>query len=192
MVNEERAEHEAAAAAPATLAFRDLYEAHAAFLWRTVRRLGVRASDVEDVCQEAFIVAHRKMSSFVGGSQRAWLFAIGQRVASDYRKRAYVRREVVGDDAGMSDARVEENATRRLEVVDAREALDSLLDQLDESQRAVFVLYELEEMPMAEIAESLACPLQTAYSRLHAAREIVSRGIARLRAREERETGGRP
>ena len=188
-VNPERAEPANAEPASAPLVFRDLYEAHAAFLWRTVRRLGVRPSDVEDVCQEAFLVAYRKFPSFVGGSPRAWLFAIGQRVAADYRKRAYVRREVVGDEVRVAEARVEEDATRGLETQDAREALDALLDQLDEPQRAVFVLYELEEMPMAEIAASVGCPLQTAYSRLHAARDAMARGIARLAARNE---GGRP
>jgi RNA polymerase sigma-70 factor (ECF subfamily) len=58
-----------------------------------------------------------------------------------------------------------------------------VLDRLDEAQRAVFVLYEIEELSMAEIAEAVGCPLQTAYSRLHAARAQVEQTIRRERAR---------
>ncbi len=53
--------------------------------------------------------------------------------------------------------------------------LDEALDQLDDDKRAVFVLFELEQMPMVDVAEAAGCPLQTAYSRLYAARKIVWR-----------------
>jgi RNA polymerase sigma-70 factor, ECF subfamily len=50
----------------------------------------------------------------------------------------------------------------------------------------VFVLYELEELPMAEVAAGIGCPVQTAYSRLHAARKQVEAAVVRLRRREGR------
>ena len=46
-----------------------------------------------------------------------------------------------------------------------------MLESLDEEKRAVFVLYEIEDLAMPEIAEALSLPLQTAYSRLYAARK---------------------
>ena len=55
------------------------------------------------------------------------------------------------------------------------------LDDIDPAQRAVFVLYEIEELTMAEVAEAVGCPLQTAYSRLHAARKIVEAGVEKAR-----------
>jgi RNA polymerase sigma-70 factor, ECF subfamily len=43
----------------------------------------------------------------------------------------------------------------------------------------VFILFELEQLPMAEVAEAVGCPIQTAYSRLHAARRQVDAAIRR-------------
>jgi RNA polymerase sigma-70 factor (ECF subfamily) len=53
------------------------------------------------------------------------------------------------------------------------ERLLATLDRLDDEKRAAFVLYEIEELPLREVAEVLGCPLQTAYSRLQAARSFV-------------------
>jgi RNA polymerase sigma-70 factor (ECF subfamily) len=161
--------------------FRALYDAHAAFVWRTLRRLGVPPAYLEDACQEAFMVVHKKLSSFDGASPKSWLFAIAMRVAADHRKRAHVRRE-------RSVAEVPETVIPAPQHTDlerrrTRDLLQSVLDDLDEDKRAVFVLYELEGMPMPEIAKTLGCPLQTAYSRLHSARERVKSAVSRKEAR---------
>ena len=58
-----------------------------------------------------------------------------------------------------------------------RKRLLELLDSLDEEKRQVFVLYEIEELEMKEIAEAMGTPLQTAYSRLRAARQTLARGL---------------
>ena len=57
-----------------------------------------------------------------------------------------------------------------------------ILADLDDDKRAVFVLYEVEQLPMSEVAEALGCPLQTAYSRLYAARKEIARTLKRLKA----------
>jgi RNA polymerase sigma-70 factor (ECF subfamily) len=171
------------AAVPA-LSFRQVYEQHAAFVWRVLRRLGVRPTDVEDVCQEVFLIVHRKLPEFAHRSAvSTWLYAIALRCASDYRRRAYVAREVSGEvgDSAVDAAQHDSIANRQ-----ARELLDRILDGLDEDKRVVFVLYELEEIAMAEIAELVGCPVQTAYSRLHAARAAVEAATARLHAMEPR------
>ncbi len=157
--------------------FAAVYAENAAFVWRSLRRLGVRAGDVEDTCQEVFLVAHAKLGEFRGGSMRAWLFAIALRVASDYRKKAFVRREV-GDDE-MPELSVSETQTRSLERDRALALLERILENLDEDKRTVFVLFELEQMPMTEVASAVGCPLQTAYTRLHTARDQVNAAIER-------------
>ncbi len=162
--------------------FAEIYATQAAFVWRSVRRLGVRPADVEDVCQEVFLVAHKKLSQFEGGSLRAWLFAIALRNAADYRKRAHVRREATGD--SVPEIAIAETTSGELDRARARVVLDDILERLDEPKRAVFVLFELEQMPMTEVAAAVECPLQTAYSRLHAARDEVKSAIERLQARD--------
>jgi RNA polymerase sigma-70 factor (ECF subfamily) len=170
-------------AAPPLPDFRSLYDDHAAFVWRSLRRLGVPPAHVEDACQEAFVVVHKKLSEFDGTSPRGWLFAIAVRVAADFRKRAHVRREAYGAEVAAAVTSAPQHA--ELERQRTREFLQRVLDDLDDEKRSVFVLYELEGMPMAEIAEILGCPLQTAYSRLHAARRKVQDAVERAKSQGE-------
>src|SRR5262245_15703325 len=48
------------------LEFNAVVAEHGPYIWRVLRRLGVRASDIEDVWQETFIVVHRKLGGFEG------------------------------------------------------------------------------------------------------------------------------
>ena len=153
--------------------FESFYRAHAAFVWRSMRRLGVAPADLEDSAQEVFIIAHRKLPEFEGRSTlKTWVFGICLRVASDWRKKTSARRE-----APMTEAPVRstsgETATREIAMRQARQKLADALQRLDDDKRAVFVLYELEQVSMIEVAQAVGCPLQTAYSRLHAARSAV-------------------
>jgi RNA polymerase sigma-70 factor, ECF subfamily len=168
-------------ATTATL-FREL----APYVWRVLRRLGVREADIEDVCQEVFVVVHRRLGDFEGrSSKKTWIYGIAVRTASDYRKRASHRREVATETP--PDQLSQDDPHDALAARQARAMLDRLLAELDDDKRAVFVLYEIEELAMNEVAEALGCPLQTAYSRLHAARAKMTERAAKLR-----EKGGRP
>jgi RNA polymerase sigma-70 factor, ECF subfamily len=143
-----------------------IFAEHASFVLRTLRRLGVRPSDVEDAVQDVFVVVHRNLERYdVASSLRSWLFGITTRVASDYRRKAYVRREQMTDLPPDEATPPDQAETRAL--------LDRALDRLDDRQREVFILYELEGLAMSDVAELVRCPLQTAYSRLHTAREKV-------------------
>lgn len=154
----------------------EVFRKEAPFVWRALRRLGVREADIEDVCQEVFVVVHRKLGDFEGrSSMRTWIYGICARTASDYRRSARVRREVVTDTP--PDAPADAKQHEVIALRQAREKLDRILDRLDDDKRAVFVLYEIEELTMNEVAEALGCPLQTAYSRLHAARKIVEAAV---------------
>lgn len=168
---------------PRPLVFRDVYTEHVAYVWRVVRRLGVPAADAEDVTQEVFVVVHRRLGDFAHRSRlTTWLYGIALRCASEYRRRGHTRREqlTADPDAGAVEPVQLESVDRRK----ARDLLDDILQQLDDDKRAVFVFYEIEQMTMADVAEVVDCPLQTAYSRLHAARQHVQDAAARLRARE--------
>lgn len=163
--------------------FAEVYREHVAFIWRVVRRLGVHPADVDDVCQDVFVVVHRKLPAFEGRSTvRTWLYGIAVRCAADHRRRAHVQRETTA--TSVAEAPVDPAQPGAVAERQARAALDQILDQLDEAKRAVFVLYELEELPMIEVAEAVGCPLQTAYSRLHAARDAVEAAVLRRAAKE--------
>lgn len=165
-------------------AFADVYTGHVAFVWRSLRRLGVREADCDDAAQEVFLVVHRKLAAFLGPSPiRTWLFAICLRVASDHRRRAAARRELVGE--RVPDQAMAAPQPEALARAQARALLDGILDRLDDDKRAVFVLYEIEQLCMNEVAATVGCPLQTAYSRLHAARKQVDEGVRRLHLRQD-------
>lgn len=152
--------------------FRKIFEEHGRYVWRALRNLGVADADVEDVCQEVFITVHRRLGDFEGRSTlRTWLYGICLRTASDYRRRARVRREQATSEPPL-DAALDQ-ATQGSAVAEARHAVKTLLDILDDEKREVVVLYEIEGFTMKEVAEIVGCPLQTAYSRLYSARELL-------------------
>jgi RNA polymerase sigma-70 factor (ECF subfamily) len=118
-------------------------------------------------------------------SPKTWLYGICIRTASEYRRRAVNRREVVseaGPDATVGPSQEEATALRQARVV-----LDRILDGLDIEKREIFVLYEIEELTMPEVASAVGCPLQTAYSRYRTARIEVEAALHRLEARRARE-----
>ncbi len=156
-----------------------IFKECAPYAWRVLRRLGVPEADIEDVCQEVFIVVHRKLPEFEQRSSiTTWVYGICVRVASDYRKRMGRRREVVTDAPPEQVNTIDPQ--REVSVRQAREQLDRVLDSLDEDKRSVFVLYEIEQLGMNDVAQAVGCPVQTAYSRLHAARALVTASVARL------------
>ncbi|MGV3626042.1 MAG: RNA polymerase sigma factor [Archangium sp.] len=157
--------------------FPEVYETYAATVLRTLRRLGVREGDVEDVAQEVFVVVHRKLPEFAGRSSlKTWLVGICIRTASAFRQRAHVRRET-GIEEAAERSNSGEHAVRTIALKQARVQLDALLDQLDEDKRTVFVLFELEQLSMPEVAEAVGAPQQTAWARLYAARKFIEAAV---------------
>lgn len=151
---------------------RAVFDEHARYVLRTLRRLGVREADVEDVAQEVFVTVHRKLPEFEGRSKlRTWLHAICLRLASDHRRRAHVVREQATD--GSPFDRAGQGGEDGYVSFELRAFVRELLGTLDDDKRAVLVLYEIEGLTMREVAEALGCPLQTAYSRLHAALDLL-------------------
>jgi RNA polymerase sigma-70 factor, ECF subfamily len=180
----------AVAPKPGGLHVTDVHAEHADRVWRTLQRLGVRDADLEDQLQEVFVVVHRHLASFDGRvALSSWLFGISKRVAASYRRRAHVRRErptepmpeTTDSAAGPEDA---------LAAHQAREALDAVLDDLDLDKRAVFVMFELDEMSCEQIAGELGIPLGTVYSRLSSARKAFQKAVTRTRARNQSNAGG--
>ncbi len=174
--------------------FETVYEELFDFVWRSARRLGVAEAAVDDVVQEVFLVVHRRLPEFEGRSSlKTWVFAIALRVASDWRrsqrrKGGLASLDVIAPDGEVHDDRAVCPAGA-LEQAQAVRLLHRLLDELDDDKRTVFVLAELEQTTAPEIAELLGIPLNTAYSRLRAARIEFDKALARHRARESHRRG---
>jgi RNA polymerase sigma-70 factor (ECF subfamily) len=165
-----RATSSAGPAPDGSVDVRTLFRAHAAFVASFLRRLGTSGSDVDDLVQEVFLVAHRKGGYRPGtGQPRTWLGAIALRIASVHRRTHSRRHEEFNEEAI-------ERATAHGDVavtVDARKSLARVqraLDTLDLEHCAVFVLYEFAGESCEAIGVSLGIPVGTVYSRLHHAR----------------------
>ncbi|HYO93134.1 MAG TPA: sigma-70 family RNA polymerase sigma factor [Polyangiaceae bacterium] len=170
--------------------FRELYEEHFAFVWRSLRRLGVPESSLKDGVQDVFLVVHRRLAEFEGRAKiSTWLFRICIRVARDQRRRAHLRREVLDDSGVLSYADPQADTAGASERNDDLVLFEQALQRLPLEQRTVFILFELEAMTGEEIAEALAIPLGTVYSRLRLARVTFRRAV--LRAPGERQERAR-
>ena len=158
--------------------FRALFDQHVDFVWRVLRRHGVPERELDDVCQEVFIVVHRKLADFEGRSTvRTWIYGIAQRVALVSRRKAYARRELL--EAPPSEPRSE--ATQE-ELTAQRRSLslvERVLDEMEPERREAFVLYELEGMSVVEVAQAIGVPENTALYRLHKAREELTQKLKR-------------
>ncbi len=152
-------------------AIETLFSAHADFVWRSLRHFGVADVDLEDQTQEVFLIAHRRREDCEGQHPRSWLFGIARRCAAAYRRRSHRRHE------RPVEALPERSDTRDPSVGAEIDLLSRVFASLDEDKQAVFLLYEIEEMSMREVAEVLQIPLQTAYARYHAARRDLTRAL---------------
>jgi RNA polymerase sigma-70 factor (ECF subfamily) len=165
--------------------FPTIYRSEFPYVWKTLRRLGAASQDLEDLAHDLFVVVHRHLSDFDPDRPlRPWLFGIAVRVVADYRRSPRSAREFLGDTTEPVDGAPTPH--ERMEGTEARAVLMRALDSLDLDRRAVFVMHELDEIPVPEIASTLAIPLNTAYSRLRLARADVAQSIQRFRAAERR------
>jgi RNA polymerase sigma-70 factor, ECF subfamily len=173
---------EAAPSDPTSVDVEGLLRDHFDFIWRLLRRLGLDEALADDAAQEVFLIASRRMDQISSGSERSFLFGTAIRVASDLRKRVARRREVPESDSReMVDPVPSPEAL--LDQSRARALLDEMLDELPEELRTIFVLYELEELEMKDIADLTGLPRGTVASRLRRARALFAAAARRRQAR---------
>jgi RNA polymerase sigma-70 factor (ECF subfamily) len=173
-----------AALAEGAADFGAVYDEHFAFVWRSLRRLGVADAHLDDAAQDVFLVVYRRLAEFEGRSSlKTWLFGIVLRVVRTHRRTAMRKPTEPLDVEPHANGSAPEELT---EAAQAARLLHALLGELDDAPRAVFVLAELEEMTAPEISAALGVNLNTVYSRLRAARRDFDAALARHRARSPR------
>lgn len=170
-----------------------LVTSHYNLVWRSLRRLGVAQADADDACQQVFLVAYRRLAEIAPECERSFLLQTALRVASDFRRSRERRREEAGSDvAALPDGNA--NPEELLDRRQARALLDRTLGAMPMELRAVFVLFEIDELTMAEIATVLDIPPGTVASRLRRARELFRESASHLSGlgSARPETGGKP
>lgn len=167
--------------AHALLDFRTVFDDEFDYVWNTLRRLGVREADLKDQTQEVFLIVHQLFDDYDRARPiRPWLFGIAYRYAARYKALARHTREILAD---PSDApALEPPADEQVAASEERTLVLHAIERIELTRRAVFVMAEIDGWSMPEIAEVLAIPLNTAYSRLRLARRDFTRAVERLLA----------
>ena len=173
------------AATSARARLRAIIDQHYAFLWRTLRYLGVPDSATDDAAQQVLCIIARRLAEIATGAERSFVFSTALRVASEARRASRRRPAVPVEDIDgfpTPGATPEEALERRR----AHEALRDVLEGIPVDLRMVFVLFELEELTQSEIASMLGIAQGTVASRLRRARDkfraLVRRRLAAGRA----------
>ena len=161
-----------------------VYEQHASFVRRSLRRFGVAYADADDAMQQVFLVVHRRFDEYVGmGAKRAWLFGVSRHVSRNYHrglKRAQVKKAGFLFSLELPELDLEDLVAAR----QARRVVDQFLDDLVESERRAFYLSHIEGLSTREIARELNVKLNTVYTRLRNARRRFDTVLTRLQLRE--------
>jgi RNA polymerase sigma-70 factor (ECF subfamily) len=157
--------------------FEAVYRSEVDGVWRFLYRLGIKPPTTEDLTHQTFLVAFTRWRSLDPARPVGpWLRGIAWRIAADYR-RLHQHREAPLEALPESQAAGGVAADEQVASRRALEALEAALAQLNADQRAVFVMHELEGMPIDEIASAMDAPVATIYSRLRLARERLAKHL---------------
>ncbi|AKV00313.1 RNA polymerase sigma factor RpoE [Labilithrix luteola] len=164
--------------------FAEIYDAHVDYLWRSALRMGLDEAAAEDLVQQVFIVAFRRLDDFEGrASLRTWLFRVLLLLVRQHRrhlqrKSPYAFGESVDPDLLVAPDDEPDVALARTQ---AGSLVRRFLEQIGEEKATVFVLMEIEKKVGPEVAALLEIPLPTVYSRHRAAREQFEAFVDRIR-----------
>ena len=161
------------------------FEQHFSMVWRSLRRLGVSEAALDDASQDVFLVLHRRWADFQRQSSlRTWIYGILLRVAGDYTKRARRERARYSPEVPELESSVE-SPDHLYQQREAAIVLRLALAQLEDKERQMLVLIDLEERSVVEAADALGINLNTAYSRLRRARQSFEKALRTAQAKRE-------
>lgn len=151
--------------------FERIYDEHFGDVERWIRALGGRSADIPDLTQDVFTVAFRRLCEFDGQNVTGWLYQIARRKVRDHRRLAWVKHFFSERTAGTFDPpSLRADPLNQLENKETQVLLDRILNKLPAEQRAAFVLFELDGLTGAQIAQVQQVPINTVWARIYRAR----------------------
>jgi RNA polymerase sigma-70 factor (ECF subfamily) len=161
------------------------------FIWRFLRRLGLPPSDADDATQRVFFAAVQSIDRIYPGSERAFLCSTAAHIALKIRE-SWMRSRAADGEAALDHlADGAPSAEELSDCLRARQFLDEVLDTMPLELKAVFILFEIEDMNIAEVAGVLGLARGTAASRLRRARADFNQRVNRLESRMRFRRGAR-
>ena len=169
------------------LEFRAIYERWFPDVSRWIRAMGGPEAEREDLVQDVFLVVHRRLADFDGQNVAGWLYQIARHRVRDFRRLLWVKHLMFGS-VPLSDSLTKGGASPAdsLETNEKRVLLERLLDNLNESERAAVVLFEIDGYSGEEIAEIQGVPVNTVWARIHKARKKLKASLTKHESREQK------
>lgn len=151
-------------------AFEALYRQHATRLYNLASRMSAGATDAEDLLQDIFLLAYRKLGSFRGDSSLAtWLYRLAMNHCLDVLRNRQTRMGQVTDSMDEPDAVPVAAPGPGLGAV-SRIDLERAIEALPPACRAAFLLHDVEGFGHHEVADILGVSEGTSKSQVHKAR----------------------
>jgi RNA polymerase sigma-70 factor, ECF subfamily len=167
---------------PSELTFQRVYDESFRDVQRWIRAFGGRPADVADLAQDVFVIAFRRLPEFDGQSVAGWLYQITRRKMRDYRRLSWVKHFFTArTPSAFESPAMSADQLVQIENGEKQVLLDRILNRLPAEQRAAFVLFELEGLSGAEIAEVQQVPVNTVWARIHRARHKLQSLVSHQR-----------
>jgi RNA polymerase sigma-70 factor, ECF subfamily len=152
-------------------AFEIIYRTHAGRLYSVACRMLGNTADAEDMLQDIFLAAHRKLDSFRGESALGtWLYRLATNLCLDYLRSRAAKAGQLTEGLDDAPALADAGSRRLAERTVARMDLERALAQLPEGCRTAFVLHAVEGLEHREVAEVMGIAEGTSKSQVHKAR----------------------
>ena len=172
-------------AEPAAPSFDQIYTAWYDDVSRWIRAMGGPEAEREDLVQDVFVVVHRRLDDFDGQNLAGWLYQIARRRVRDFRRLLWVK-NLITRRSPLPEGLVlvGPSPVEDLETKEKRLLLETLLEKLNESERAALVLFEVEGYSGQQIAAIQEVPINTVWARIHKARRKLQQSLERIEMRE--------
>lgn len=160
----------------------ELFRRYGRFVAAFMTRMGVPQRDLDDLMQDVFLVAHKNGGYEPGPAKpTTYLANIAFKAVISHRRKARTRGFVRPDDEAVDRAAGAQGTAHDVREREQKlEILGQLLDTLDDDKRAIFVLTEIQGETVVAAAQILGINLDTAYSRLRAARQRFRQAASAL------------
>jgi RNA polymerase sigma-70 factor (ECF subfamily) len=166
----------------------EAFQGEVDYVYRTLRRLGTGPSEVDDLAQEVFLALRHSWTVYDPARPlRPYLFGIAFRIASAHQRKR--KREVAFGVVELVDAGA--GPDEALQAKQARALVLAALERVPLPRRAVLVMHDIDDVPVAQVAAALEIPLFTTYSRLRKARRELEAAVRRILGESARETSDR-
>jgi RNA polymerase sigma-70 factor (ECF subfamily) len=166
-------------------AFETLYRAHSGRLFGLLTRMTGSAHDAEDLLQDVFVHAHRKLASFRGESSLGtWLYRLAVNQCLDHLRGKQSRMARATASLDEDEAPEPAAPAPALPAPIARIDLERAIAQLPQGCRAAFVLHDVEGLDHREVGAALGISEGTSKSQVHKARmklRVLLRGLGAVR-----------